>query len=149
MVEAYSLGHLCFGARERQVNVRVVPTGKAIFFTNAILCLKAGGLQSEVHSDGFSNCGKRFLKPTVDIVQPKVLVTLGEHAYKAIAVEYGIALLPFKAAVETEGGFRISEVTTLHPVYHCGRRILNTHRPLEIQLKDWARIGPTLARCSR
>ena len=30
MVEAYSLGHRCFGARERQVNVRVLPAGNAI-----------------------------------------------------------------------------------------------------------------------
>lgn len=119
-----------------------------LFFTNAILCLKTGGMQSKVDSDWFSTCGKRFLKPLVEIVQPKVVVTLSELAYWTIAVEFGLALSPFKAAVETEGGFRISEMTTLHPAYHCGRRILNTHRPMDKQLEDWARIGRTLARLS-
>lgn len=119
--------------------------GGTLFFTNAILCLKTGGLQSEVHSDWFSNCGRRFLKPLVEIVRPKILVTLSEFAYSAIAVEFGLRLLPFKAAVETEGGFQIGEMTTLHPAYHCGRRILNTHRPLAKQLEDWARIGRTIA----
>ena len=119
--------------------------GGTQFFTNAILCLKTGGLQSKVYRNWFSNCAKRFLKPTVDIVQPKVLVTLGEHAYRATAVEFGLALSSFKAAVETEGGFRIGDMTTLQPAYHCGRRILNTHRPLAKQLEDWARIGRTIA----
>ena len=119
--------------------------GGTLFFTNAILCLKTGGLQSKVRRDWFLTCGRRFLKPLVEIVQPKALVTLSEHAYRAIAVEYGLPLLPFKAAVETEGGFRVGERTTLHPAYHCGRRILNSHRPLDKQLEDWARIGRTIA----
>jgi uracil-DNA glycosylase len=132
------------------IGIRIEPPSRhddgsgTLFFTNAILCLKTGGLQSKVHSDWFSTCGKRFLKPLVEIVQPNVLVTLSEPAYRAIVVEFGLALLPFRAAVETEGGFRIGEFTTLHPAYHCGRRILNTHRPFDKQLEDWARIGRTL-----
>lgn len=118
-----------------------------LFFTNAILCLKTGGMQSPVESNWFANCGKRFLKPSIDLVQPRVLVALSEPAYKAIAVEYGLRKLHFRDAVETEMGFRISTATTLHPAYHCGSRILNTHRPLEKQLQDWARIGRTLALC--
>jgi DNA polymerase len=119
--------------------------GGPLFFTNAILCLKTSGMQSKVQADWFANCGARFLKPTVEVVQPKVLVTLGEQAYRAVAVEYGLALLPFKAAVETEGGFAIGSATRLHPAYHCGRRILNTHRPQNKQLEDWERIGRTIA----
>ena len=30
-------------------------------------------------------------------------------------------------------------------VYHCGARILNTHRKREQQLDDWQRIGRVLA----
>lgn len=134
------------------IGIRIEPPSRhdsgvgTLFFTNAILCLKTGGLQSKVQSDWFSACGRRFLKPLVEIVRPKVLVALSEAAYRAIAIEYGLGLLPFKAAVETEGGFRIGKMTMLHPAYHCGRRILNTHRPLERQLEDWARIGRTIAR---
>jgi uracil-DNA glycosylase len=136
------------------IGIRIEPPSRhddgdgTLFFTNAILCLKTGGMQSKVNSDWFSNCGRRFLKPLVEIVQPKVLVTLSEPAYRAIAVELGLAQLPFRVSVETEDGFRIGELTTLHPAYHCGRRIMNTHRPLEKQLEDWARIGRTIARLS-
>ena len=55
------------------------------FFTNAVLCLKTGGLQGSVEADWFRNCGERFLKPTIDCVRPKILVTLGEKAYRAVA----------------------------------------------------------------
>jgi DNA polymerase len=114
-----------------------------LFFTNAILCLKTGGMQSKVEDEWFANCCQRFPKPTVDIVQPKVLVALGERASRAIASEYGLHLPPppFKAVVETEAGFPLAGRTKLYPVYHCGRRILNTHRPFDKQLEDWARIG--------
>ncbi len=118
--------------------------GGKLFFTNAILCLKTGGLQAKVRQSWFSNCGFLFLKPTVEIVQPKVLVTLSKASYRAIAVEYELPVLPFKDAVETEGGFAIGEQVRLHPAYHCGRRILNTYRPMDKQLEDWARIGRTL-----
>lgn len=133
------------------INIDIEPPSSSdngrgtLFFTNAILCLKDGGLQSKVQSDWFRNCCPKFLKPTVEIVQPKVLVTLGELAYRAIATEYGLHARPFQTAVETEGGFPLAGATTLHPVYHCGCRILNTHRPMDKQLEDWARIGRTIA----
>ena len=111
-----------------------------LFFTNAILCLKEGGLQASVKPEWFSNCGQRFLKPTVDLVQPRVVVTLGEMAYHAVAAAYEIPALPFKAAVEKEDGFPLTNRTTLYPVYHCGARILNTHRHFDQQVADWNRI---------
>jgi uracil-DNA glycosylase len=36
--------------------------------------------------------------------------------------------------VTLQGGIR------LFPVYHCGARIMNTHRPMAKQVEDWARI---------
>jgi DNA polymerase len=118
--------------------------GGPCFFTNAILCLKQGGLQAKVDSAWFANCGSRFLKPTIEIVRPKVLVTLGEGAYRAVAGLYGLRRMPFRAAVEHEEGFAISGTTRYVPLYHCGARILNTHRPLEQQLLDWERVGKAL-----
>jgi hypothetical protein len=32
------------------------------------------------------------------------------------------------------------------PVYHCGARILNNHRALDVQIDDWKRIGNFLGR---
>jgi hypothetical protein len=80
----------------------------------------------------------------VEIVRPCVVVTLGKRAYRAISSLYGLRCLPFKAAVEREGGFPLSGDTTLYPVYHCGMRILNTHRSVQQQMSDWIRIGRAL-----
>jgi hypothetical protein len=35
-------------------------------------------------------------------------------------------------------------VTSYFPLYRCGARILNAHRPSEQQLKDWHRVRSVL-----
>lgn len=57
--------------------------GGAVFLTNAVLCLKDGGMQAEVRPEWFVNCGRRFLRPTIDLVAPTAVVSLGERAYSA------------------------------------------------------------------
>jgi uracil-DNA glycosylase len=110
---------------------------------NAILCLKPGGMQAKVKPEWFSNCRSRFLKPTIEIVQPKVLVTLGETAYRATCATYDLKTIKFRAAVETISGFLLSSRTILMPVYHCGG-LLNTHRPLESRSLIWRKTGVVL-----
>jgi hypothetical protein len=78
------------------------------------------------------------MRPTIEIVKPKVVVALGDRAYRAVAAAYGIGLLPFGAAVEHVGGFALPGSKLLFPVYHCGARILNTHR---LRIGDWAADG--------
>jgi hypothetical protein len=34
----------------------------------------------------------------------------------------------------------------LMTVYHCGRRMRNTHRPDEDQRRDWQRVGAVVSR---
>lgn len=118
--------------------------GGPLFFTNAVLCLKEGGLQSSVKGEWFENCGSRFLRPTIDMVSPKVLVSLGERAYRAIRLAYGLPRMGFRRAVDLPQGLVLSDGTRYFPRYHCGRRILNTHRPLARQLQDWQRVGVAL-----
>jgi DNA polymerase len=117
-----------------------------LFFTNAILCLKQGGLQAAVRSEWFTNCGARFLKPTIDLVAPSVVVTLGERPYRAMRELYKLPVLPFASAVDVPEGFALDSGTIRYfPLYHCGRRILNTHRPLARQIKDWEKVGRALS----
>lgn len=114
--------------------------GGPLFFTNAVLCLKHGGLQAKVDPAWFDNCGARFLKPTIDLIRPKVLVSLGEWAYRALVSLYALPRVRFRDAVDRQDGFRMPGGTRYLPMYHCGARILNTHRPLEQQLRDWERV---------
>lgn len=115
-----------------------------VFFTNAILCLKQGGLQAAVDSAWFDNCGTHFLRPTIDLLAPRVVITLGERAYRAACYAYSLRPQAFRRAVEGDPT-QLPSRTLLVPVYHCGARILNTHRPLAIQKRDWARVGRVLS----
>jgi hypothetical protein len=55
--------------------------------------------------------------------------------------------LNWRAAVEG-AGVALTGGPTAFAVYHCGRRILNTHRKRREQFDDWKRIDAALARMS-
>ncbi len=127
------------------IGIRIAPPSPqdngsgTLFLTNAILCLKQNGLQGVVQPEWFQNCGEHFLKPTIDLVQPKILITVSEGAYRVIQDLYGLPKMAFKDAVAES--FRLNEAMAYFPMYHCGRRVLNTHRHWEQQLQDWTRVG--------
>ena len=114
-----------------------------LFFTNAVLCLKDGGAQAKVENVWFDNCGKKFLKPLIDLINPKVVISLGEEAYKAVMKTYGRPIPRynrFSEVVDIVQGFPLNKDIGLFPVYHPSRRIINTHRNLDAQIDDWKKI---------
>jgi uracil-DNA glycosylase len=70
-----------------------------IFLTNAILCLKEGGLGATVKGEWFNNCGPHYLKPLIEIISPKVVVSLGVPAYETICKQYNLPIKKFQDAV--------------------------------------------------
>lgn len=112
----------------------------SVFLTNAVLCLKEGGAQAPVRQEWFRNCGEQFLKRTIEIVNPRVLVTLGECSFWSLRELFQLPRISFRKAVDKVDGFNLPDRKRLFPVYHCSCRILNTHRPLAQPEKDWARI---------
>lgn len=113
---------------------------RGVFLTNAVLCMKTGGLQGAVQAPWFTNCGTHFLRRQVEIVRPHVVVPLGERAYRALCDSFNIKSSSFRSAVEGPP-LPLMEGTWMVPVYHCGNRILNTHRKKEQQLRDWQRVA--------
>lgn len=121
-----------------------------LFFTNAILCLKPGNLQSDVNKEWLHNCGKPFLKPLIEIISPQIVVALGEKAFYSILEtfdksykrqKYGLTV----DAVGTTGGIELFSGTRIIPVYHCGQKIINFKtRGWTEQLNDWKRIEQVL-----
>lgn len=109
------------------------------FFTNAILCLKSGGLQGKVNPDWFPNC-RVYLRRQIEVVQPKVVLGLGAHAYQSILASFDLTAGAFRMEVEASDGRLLPNGTRAFAVYHCGARIRNTHRPLDEQKRDWFRI---------
>lgn len=119
-------------------------TGRGVaFLTNAVLCLKDGGLQGSVQKTWFRNCAP-FLRRQVEIVRPAAVVTLGFHALTAVRDAFGLPAKSLSDAVSDVDGDVLFGETRLFAVYHCGARVLNTHRPFDDQLRDWARVGKVL-----
>ena len=124
------------------------------FFTNAILCLKneQGGLQGKVQPSWFQNCVS-FLRRQIEIVRPLVVVGLGERAYRAILEGFGMRCGSFRPEVNSVAGRLLPNGSRAFAVYHCGKRIQNTHRPMAIQREDGKGWDPIrcrrTSRCSR
>ena len=120
-----------------------------VCLTNALLWVKTGGLSAKVDSAWFGEPSISLLKAPVNLVQPRVIVALGERAYDCLLKAYGLPPRrgPFKDAVEsiTSVEFAIGDRTiTVLAVYHCGARIQNTIRSSDEQLQDWKRLRMAL-----
>lgn len=111
-----------------------------LFFTNAILCLKQGGLSASVKEEWFVNCGELFLKPLIEIIRPKIIIGLGKRAYDIIMRLYRLRKDNFKKAVEENKPIQITKDIFFFAAYHCGVRGININRAFSKQLEDWGRI---------
>jgi len=78
----------------------------AIFLTNAVLCLKNDGLQAPVKQEWFINC-ETYLRKTIEVVNQKILVTLGECAFRSVCRIFGLPHVLFRQAVCNTEGFSL------------------------------------------
>lgn len=120
-----------------------------VFLTNAVLCFRTeGGCQGPVQSRWFKNCGTQFLRPQIELINPQAVVCLGERAYGAVLAAYDLPpVRNWRTAVEG-AGIALAGGPLAFAVYHCGQRILNTHRNSAAQFEDWKRIGLEMTRRS-
>ena len=129
LVELVGLAGISIGDAASSSGLNVV------FFTNAILCLKEGGLSGEVQDSWFRNCVS-FLRRQVEIVHPRVVVGLGQRAYESILRGFGMEGGKFRAEVEDGRGRLLANGTRAFAVYHCGAWIQHTHRSMDQQRED-------------
>lgn len=117
------------------------PKEAPVFFTNSILCLKPEGKSSNVLVEWQKNCGRRFLKPLISIIKPKVVIALGEKSYRAVMKLYGKNPELFKDAVDNSSPLVLESGINLFSVYHCSQQVINSGVRTEDQQKnDWKRI---------
>jgi uracil-DNA glycosylase len=125
------------------------------YFTNAILCLRLGNAtQSNGSGKGsktpskncFVNCGCRFLRPQIDLVKPRVVVTLGLMAHIAALEAYGMN--PMRTMSEAFAHGMDTPVylgdVRLISLYHCGRRG-EMNRSMEQQIADWKLVQKSMS----
>ena len=114
-----------------------------LFFTNAILCLKEGEekMQAPTLEEWYYTCGRYFLRPLIELVQPEAVIALGLMATNGILHSYGKKLYSvLRKAVECPDGIQLSEKIRLFPEYHCGNKGVHFNRDMEHQLMDWKKI---------
>jgi len=125
------------------INVSVTTYAKhdrGVFLTNAVLCLKDGGLQAKIEPEWVTNCGSNFLRQQIEIVQPKVVVGLGAFAYHAVLRAFGHPIVKLRDAITETQGCEILAGVRLFAAYHCGKGTINRNRDLKQQAEDWDRI---------
>lgn len=127
-----------------------------IFLTNAVLCLKRGSMNSSINNKVVENCSESFLYPLLNIISPKIIITLGAVATKSTILAFKDRIENSKTLIRdnfsnifNESPIKISNTEMLiFPVYHPGRlgqinrkRIDNEKRNgFELQKKDWSVI---------
>jgi uracil-DNA glycosylase family 4 len=114
--------------------------GRGVFLTNAVLCLKNGGLQAKIEPEWVANCGSTFLRQQIEIVRPKVVVGLGAFAFHAVLRAFGHPITELKDAIKDPQGCEILDGVRLFAAYHCGQGTVNRNRDLKQQSIDWERI---------
>ena len=107
-----------------------------VFVTNAVLCnpLKNGNNRRPKTSE-IKNCSP-FLKKTLDLIRPQVIVTLGSVGLKALNLLLGTMYQLNKEVAKK----LITPDFILFPLYHPSPRVTNWMRPLTQQKKDFKKI---------
>jgi DNA polymerase len=112
-----------------------------IFITNAVLCnpRKLSGANRKPTTLEVLNCSE-FLRRQIEIINPRVVVTLGAVSLAALrSVEYHDLSLRQAAGQIHEWNGRL-----LVPVYHPSPQVLASHRREDAQLQDYKVIARAL-----
>lgn len=115
-------------------------TREHVFITNAVLCNPRGaaGNNAAPSAQEVRNCSSH-LRHTVDILQPRYIVTLGTSALRALH-----HITPHNVILRRDIGKVIPwNGRLLIPLYHPGPRAC-IHRPLAQQEEDYRKLGALL-----
>ena len=109
-------------------------TRKEIFITSAALCnpRSESGANRKPAQKELANCST-FLRRTIDVVNPRMIVTLGSVALEALKrIQYHELNLKTAASQIHSWNDRV-----LVPVYHPSPQVLASHRREAEQLRDY------------
>ena len=113
-----------------------------IFFTNAALCnprTPSGANRTPTRAE-VGNCSE-FLRRQIEIIDPRVVVTLGAVSLAALkSIEYHELTLKEAAGKIFKWSGRL-----LVPLYHPSPQVLASHRREEAQLRDYRALRRALS----
>lgn len=112
-----------------------------VFLTNAIFGLidspSKGG--NPIKTRMLQENAKEFLRPLIDIVDPKIIIAMGQEAYRGVCFAFGKSPMKNLGEALTSGPIEVRG-KRIFPVFHCGAIWRQNNRNLELQLSDWSRI---------
>ncbi|HEU4766474.1 MAG TPA: uracil-DNA glycosylase [Pyrinomonadaceae bacterium] len=114
---------------------------KDIFITSAALCnpRSESGANRRPTQKELANCSS-FLRRTIELVNPRVIVTLGSVALEALKrIQYHELSLRESAAQVHSWNDRV-----LVPIYHPSPQVLASHRREAEQLRDYQIVAANL-----
>ena len=109
-----------------------------LFFTNAVLCMKRGGMRAPLPESCATECGRRFLRPTIELVAPRVVVSLGGRAMGAVCRAFGLEP-PASLAAAAAIPIPLTSSAVLMPLHHP-----SASRSRQAQQRDWDRVRTVL-----
>src|SRR5215212_11157032 len=116
-------------------------TRKEIFITSAALCnpRSESGANRKPSQKELSNCSS-FLRRTIELIDPRVIVTLGSVALEALKrIQYHELNLKTAASQIHSWNDRV-----LVPIYHPSPQVLASHRREAEQLRDYQVVAKAL-----
>ncbi|MDQ1593410.1 MAG: hypothetical protein QOG71_4037 [Pyrinomonadaceae bacterium] len=119
---------------------------EAIFITNSVLCnpRKESGANRKPSTKESLNCAG-FLRRQIELVAPRVVVTLGAVALAALSrIEYHQFTLKDSAGRVCAWDGRL-----LVPLYHPSPQVLASHRREDAQLRDYAAVARAIRESAR
>ena len=113
-----------------------------LHFTNAFLGVKRRGMAAPIKRSWYSGTAKKFIKPLIELVEPKIIIAMGAKAYDVISIIYSLEIKPLKDLVDSNP-ILLPDGKKLFVVYHCsGLGIAN--RAFNTQREDWRKIAKGL-----
>jgi len=120
-----------------------------IFFTNSILCYRSGPSSGGNYEGWYVNCNKSYISRLIEIIRPKIIITLGELALFGLGScgtfsyengEETLKLFKDRVRYEEPIKFKLEDsdcIVDVFPVYHCGYFAGINKRD---QIEDWKKI---------
>ncbi len=108
-----------------------------VFFTNAVMALKPGKMSSNFKDSWLKESRTEFLNPLIEIIQPKIIISLGRAAAKTLGAIFGFKIASL-TTLANESPVKAGQ-TLIFPVFHPGGLGFAT-RPRDQQINDWLKI---------
>ncbi len=117
-----------------------------IFITNTVLCSPRSntGANRKPSKKEIKNCAD-FLEKTINLINPKIIATLGAVALEALkTIEYHQFALRTDAAKILDWNERI-----IVPLYHPSPQVIASHRRINEQLEDFQSLAKAILKVSQ